>query len=164
VAIVVLASLSTGSPAVAGSSTGEVVIRVTLEGSVPPTHSFAVRCGAVDPGRELPCFGPEDIVTLCTQPTAGNPFDDRLAPCAATTYEVVRRLDAGQTLEYALLRWTTPDLAWADGQPEEHLRGSWRVTAGRQVISLGFVYPDDAEPAGLPDTAIPAPPEPHRRP
>lgn len=80
----------------------------------------------------------------------------------ATTYEFTSEIRAGLTVNYALLRWTTPDLRHSDDQPEEHLHGSWVVREGRQVISLGYVYPGGtpSQPGAgpvLPDTALPSP-------
>jgi len=138
----------------AGTETSEVVFRLTLEGPVPPTHTFAIDCGTVDNGAENPCFGGHTVWVLCTPPT-DSPFDDALEPCAPGTYEVVRPVE-GQTVEYSLLRWTTTDLSHTDDQPEEHLAGSLTVREGQQVISLGYVYPGGEAPP-LPDTAMPAP-------
>jgi hypothetical protein len=125
---------------------------------VPPTHTFAIRCDIVevDPEAQGYCFG-EVIELLCTTPT-DSPFDDALVPCASRTYEVVMgsRL-VGSTIDYALLRWTSTDLAHTDDQPEEHIPGSWTVREGRQVISLGFVYPGAALAPVLPNTAMAAP-------
>jgi hypothetical protein len=140
----------------AGTEPSEVVFRLTLEGPVPRTHTFAILCGTIEPEAQNPCFGPETIWVVCTPPTA-SPFDDALEPCAAGTYEVVvSGAGAGQTVEYSMLRWTTADLSHTDEMPEEHLAGSLTVRQGRQVVSLGFVYPGGEAPT-LPDTAMPAP-------
>jgi hypothetical protein len=110
----------------------------------------------VDPEAEGYCFG-EIIELVCTPPT-DSPFDDALKPCAPGTYEVVMGgRPAGSPIDYALLRWTTTDLAHTDDQPEEHIPGSWTVREGRQVISLTYVYPEGAPAPALPDTAIAAP-------
>lgn len=140
----------------AGTEPSEVVFRLTLEGPVPRTHTFSIQCGTVDPDAQNPCFGGHSIRTVCTPPS-DSPFDDALEPCAAGTYEVVVGVaDEGQTIEYLLLRWTTTDLSHTDEMPEEHLAGSLTVREGRQVISLGFVYPGGEAPT-LPDTAMHAP-------
>ena len=138
---------------VAGEEYEEVVFRVTLEGPVNPTHTFAVRRGC----QEETCVT-EDIVIVCSPPNDNYDWPT----CSATTYEFTSQIRAGLTVEYALLRWTTPDLRHTDDHPEEHLHGSWVVREGRQVISLGFVYPGPGTPAqptqpALPDTALPAP-------
>ena len=133
------------SSARAGSETGEVVFRITLEGAVPATHTFALECGATS----NPCFGPEGIWVVCSPPNAIYDYD----VCGATTYEVVRQIPI-ERIDYARLRWTTPDLAHTDDQPEEHLPGSWTVHAGRQVISLTFDYSATSVTPVLPDTAM----------
>ena len=138
-------------PAQAGSETGEVIFRLTLEGPVPPTHTFAIECGPSS-GGENPCFSVESILIVCSPPTETYNYE----PCKAATYEVLSTPPVGQEIDYLLLRWTTPDLAHTNDQPEERLAGSWTVRDGRQVISLGFVYPGVGSPT-LPDTAIARP-------
>lgn len=125
----------------------EVVFRVTLEGPVNPMHTFAVQ-------RECPeeiCVT-EAILLVCSPPDDSH----RLPACSATTYEFTSTIRAGLTVEYALLRWSTTDLSHTDDQPEEHLHGSLVVREGRQVISLGYVYPGGTPAPALPDTAVPA--------
>lgn len=140
------------SPLLAQDVYEEVVFRVTLEGPVPPAHTFAVRRGC----EEQTCVT-EEIVIVCSPPHEFYDYEI----CAATTYEFTSMIAAGQTLQYSLLRWTTPDLSHTDDQPDEYLHGSWTVREGRQVISLGYDYPapGDGNTGGdaLPDTAMPAP-------
>lgn len=129
----------------------EVVFRVTLEGPVDPSHTFAVRRSCAE---EI-CVT-EDIFMVCSRPDAN--YDWQM--CSATTYEFTSGIRAGLTVEYALLRWTTPHLGRTNDQPEKHLHGSWVVREGRQVISLGYAYPSGtpSQPAAgpvLPDTALP---------
>lgn len=137
------------SPASAGSETGEVVFRLTLEGPVPARHTFAIECGVAPD----PCFGPETITVVCSPPGATYDYES----CETTTYEVVALVAAGRTLEYTLLRWTTSDLTHTDEQPEEHLPGSWSVHEGRQVISLTFDYAATSVTPTVPDTAMSSP-------
>lgn len=140
---------------VAGEATEyeEVVFRVSLEGTVNPTHTFAVQREC----QEEICVT-EDVVIVCSPPNDNYDWPT----CSATAYEFTSQIRAGLTVEYALVRWTTPDLRHTDDQPEEHLHGSWVVREGRQVISLGYAYPGgtpsqpSASPA-LPDTAMPPP-------
>jgi hypothetical protein len=139
--IPVLGRAPTGGPA----ETEEVVFRVTLEGPVDPSHTFAVDRHCVEERCVV-----EDAEVICSPPelmTFGN------GACSAGTYEFTIRVQAGLTVEYSLRRWTTPDLSRTADQPEEYLNGSWVVRDGRQVISLGFDYLGGA----LPDTALPAP-------
>jgi len=134
------------SPASAGSETGQVVFHLTLEGPVPASHTFAIECGAAPD----PCGGPESSVIVCSPPNAIYDYES----CEPTTYEVGALIPVGRTIEYTLLRWTTPDLAHTDDQPEEHLPGSWTVHGGRQVISLTFDYSATSVTPVLPDTAM----------
>lgn len=134
----------------AGDDYEEVVFRVTLEGPVNPSHTFAVERQCA----EQICVT-EDIVIVCSPPNAYYDYP----VCSATTYEFTSTIRAGLTVEYALLRWTTPDLSQ---RPEEYLHGTWVVREGSQTISLGYVYPGAApsEPSSgpvLPDTALPQP-------
>jgi hypothetical protein len=132
----------------------EVVFRVTLQGPVDPSHTFGVERQCAE---EI-CVT-EDIVIVCSPPNETYDWPT----CSATAYEFTSQIRAGLTVEYALLRWTTPDLHHTGDQPEERLHGSWVVQEGRQVISLGYVYPSAATPsqptggAALPDTAIEPP-------
>ncbi len=125
----------------------EVVFRVTLEGPVDPSHTFAVRRSCAE---EI-CVT-EDIFIVCSPPDANYDWQT----CSATTYEFTSRIRAGLTVEYALLQWSTTDLSHANDQPEEHLHGSLVVREGRQVISLGYVYPGGTPAPAVPDTAVPA--------
>jgi len=134
----------------------EVVFRVTLEGPVDPSHTFAVRRACAE---EI-CVT-EDIFIVCSPPDANYDWQT----CSATTYEFTSRIRSGLTVEYALLRWTR-DLSHTNDQPEEHLHGSWVVREGRQVISLGYAYPSrtPSQPTAgpvLPDTALPPAPADH---
>ena len=153
VAALLIAPMVGVPPTLAGSDRGEVVFRLTLEGPVPPTHTFAIECGPTS-GGENACFSVESIVVVCSPPDPTYDYE----PCEARTYELVATPPVGQTIEYTLLRWTTPDLAHTEDQPEQHLAGTWTVHEGRQVISLGFVYPGGSGPSApmLPDTAMPA--------
>lgn len=143
---------TTVSPVLAQDDYEEVVFRVTLEGPVPPAHTFAVRRQC----EEQTCVT-EDIVIVCSPPVDFYDYET----CTATTYEFTSMIAAGQTLQYSLLRWTTPDLSGTDDQPEEYLNGSWTVREGRQIISLGYNYPApgnrNAGVVALPDTSMPAP-------
>jgi hypothetical protein len=149
-AALLLAPLMAIPSAIAGTEDAEVVFRVTLEGPVPASHTFAIQCGP-DAGGENLCFSVEDIVVVCSPPDDTYNYD----VCEPKTYEVVTSAAVGQRINYELLQWTTPNLAHTEDQPEEHLPGSWTVQKGRQVISLGFIYPggEPAAPA-LPDTAM----------
>ncbi len=138
------------SPVVAQDDDEEVVFRVTLEGPVSPTHTFAVH-------RE--CTGPSCVIdsatVLCSPPDEVYDYE----PCTETNHEFTLMIEAGRTIEYHLIRWTTADLS--SEAAEEYLHASWTVRDGRQVISLGYVYPSPAnDVAGgglLPDTAMTAP-------
>lgn len=154
-AVLLTAPFMAGSSPTAGSEHGEVVFRLTLEGPVPATHSFAISCGSIDPGAEFPCFG-ETISIACISPENASPFHASDA-CTARTYEVIGQVPAGQTIEYALLHWTTSDLSHTAEQPEVHLAGSWQVHEGRQLISLGYVYPGGTDARVLSDTAMKTP-------
>ncbi len=135
------------SPVVAQDEYEEVVFRVTLEGPVPPTHTFAVY-------RE--CTGPSCVIdsatVLCSPPNEVYDYE----PCTETSYEFTLMIEAGRTIEYHLIR---SDLS--SEAAEEYLHASWAVRDGRQVISLGYVYPspgNDVAGGGLlPDTAMTAP-------
>ena len=139
-----LATNLVAPPAAAGEPlTARVIFRVTLSGPVPRTDTFLVshRCPTTS------CF----VETLSPVCAPDAPFD----ACAAGTYELVRRVPIGETIEYALWRSTS----FSQGHPERHLRGDWVVHEGTQVISLGYAYPTTDEPAvpSLPDTALPVP-------
>lgn len=140
VALLILVPAIFAAPASAGTST-----EITLKGTVPSTHTFALRCT----GDLNPCASPETITIVCSPDDSGDS-----ALCEATTYELPANGAVGETLDYALLRWTTPDLG---ADPEEHLAGSWTVQEGRQVISLTFDYSLGTDAPVLPDTAMPAP-------
>lgn len=124
----------------------EVVFRVTLEGPIDPSHSFSIRHNC----REQLCVT-QDIVELCAPPSEYT----NVPTCSATTYELTAEVRAGLTLDYALLqKHPTRDI------PQEHLNGSIVVQEGRQVISLGYVWPGGtpSQPSPgpvLPDTALP---------
>lgn len=136
------------SPALAGTKSGEVVFRLTLEGPAPPTHTFAIRCS----GEEVPCRGPETITIVCSPPDQTYDY----ALCEAKTYELVVGAPVGQLIEYAVLHWTSPDLSHTDDQPEELLTGTWTVVEGRQVILLGYQFGAGTPAAPtLPNTAVP---------
>ena len=144
----VLAPVISVSSAVAGTDEpGEVVFRVTLEGPVDPGNTFGVRreyadgCCVVDP-----------IEMVCGIP---NPSTPLLPLCSTRTYEFVWEAEVGATIEYELVRWSTADLS--SDAAEYYLAGDWTVHEGRQVISLGYVYPGGAPTApALPDTALSA--------
>jgi hypothetical protein len=76
--------------------TGEVTIRVTLEGPVRTGDTFGVRSGC----REERCLT-EDGFLVCSQPDESYAW----TPCSARSYEVTVRIRPGLTLDYALLRW-----------------------------------------------------------
>jgi len=118
----------------------DVVFRVTLSGPVSAADTFGV---AIECSK--PCVT-EDIWLVCTPPA-----DFYVLPvCGEGTFEFTAQIEAGLVLDYALVRWT------GDGPLRRHLHGSIVVHEGRQVISLGYVYPGGEAP-GLPDTAVPAP-------
>ncbi len=137
------------APASAEPERGYVVVRLTLEGPVPPTHTFAIRCVAIDEPQN-PCFSPESIVIACSPPHITYDYK----PCRATTYEFLAGPFVGQTIEYEVLRWTTPD--HSGDASEVHLPGSLTVHGGRQVISLTFDYSLAPAAPVLPDTAMPS--------
>jgi hypothetical protein len=58
----------------------------------------------------------------------------------------------GERIEYALLR--IPNFSGTGAEEVAMLHGSWVVREGRQVISLGYVYPDPRSAPALPDTAM----------
>ena len=139
------------SPATAGTEDGRIVFEVTLSGPVPDGEAFAVsRVCPSDPS----CFA-ETIVTVCSPDAA------RHEPCTARTYVLPGSTVAvGRTVEYALWRTEFHDL-----HAEELLRGDWVMVTGRQVMRLGYAYPEPNEPddpdevvepaaATLPDTAL----------
>lgn len=124
----------------------EVVFRVTIEGPVPAAHTFGVKRQC-----ESTCVT-DSIVILCSPPSEHR--QPNVETCAARTYESITLVAAGQTLSYALVRWTTPDLTHTATQPQEYLHGTWVVQPGRQVLSLGYAYP---VAGGLPNTAMATP-------
>jgi len=118
----------------------EVVFRVTLSGSVPAGDRIGV---AIECDR--PCVT-EDVWLVC-----GPPRDTSTLPvCEEGTFEFTAEIEAGLVLDYALVRWSSPD----DTTGERHLPGSIVVQEGRQTISLGYVYPGGVPT--LPDTAMPS--------
>jgi hypothetical protein len=145
-----LVAIAVPSPMLAGvGATGTLVFRVRLEGPVPATHSFGVLHECGDQG----CFT-DRIGMACSPPPVGPGFTH--PTCMARTYELVYELEVGSQVAYSLVRWTDADLGT---QPEELLPGSWTVQEGRQVISLGYVYPSTGTGSGpggstLPDTAV----------
>lgn len=148
VALFIASMLVAAIPAtsLAGEEYEEILFRVTLEGPVDPSHAFSIRRSC----REEPCVT-QDIIELCGPPSEST----NVPTCSARTYELTSEIRAGLTIDYALLR-TTP----TSDVPEEHLNGSIVVQEGRQVISLGYVYPDGStrQPGAspvLPDTALP---------
>ena len=50
-------------------------------------------------------------------------------------------VEVGRTVEYALWRTEFHDL-----HAEELLRGDWVMVTGRQVMRLGYAYPEPNEP------------------
>ena len=124
----------------AGTDYEAVTFRVTLEGKVDPGHTFAVRQAC----EEEQCVT-EDFVVVCAPPDPSYDWPS----CSARSFEYTVQVRAGLTLEFALLRWTTPS---TQDQPDAHLAGSWVVQDGAQSISLGYVYPSLNT---LPDTAMP---------
>jgi hypothetical protein len=130
--------------ATAGTETGEVVFRLTLRGAVDPADAFKL---VVDCRDHHYCGEVGNFV--CAPPRS-----DTLV-CEAKTYEVVLGIGP-QSIDYAL--HMTRDLVSFDGREAEEdllLSGSWDVHAGRQVISLGYVYPGGASGGpSLPDTAM----------
>jgi len=132
------------APVVAQEDEGRVTFRVTLEGPVDPTHSFAVQ-------REY-SNAINSAQMVCGIPS---PSEPQLPLCSATTYEFSVGVPAGETIEYELVRWPTSDLS--SDAAERYLRGEWEVQGGRiRTISLGYVYPDEngAGDNTLPDTAM----------
>lgn len=142
-AALLVAPMMAVPPVMAGTDSGEIVFRVTLEGPVDPADAFklVVECSGHHYCGEIGNF-------VCAPPLSDT------VVCEAKSYEVLLAM-APQSIEYALYR--APDLT-AFSQ-EEHLlvAGSWDVHPDRQVISLGYAYPDAESTApALPDTAMPA--------
>ena len=140
-ALVLLVGASSVLAVDAGVEYEEVTFRVTLEGAVDPTDTFAVRQSCV----EERCVT-EDVVILCAPPDPSYDWPT----CHAGSYDYTVQIRAELTLEYALLRWTTGS---TQDEPDVHLAGSWVVEPGSQTITLGYVYPGSAT---LPDTAMPS--------
>ena len=130
------------SAATAGTQTGELVFEVTLSGPVPEGETFAVsRFCPTGPD----CFD-ESIVIVCSPDAFSH------EPCTATTYVLAASpVEVGRTVEYGLWRTARDDL-----HAEQRLRGTWEMQPGRQVIRLGFAFPEPVEPTVpvLPDTAL----------
>jgi hypothetical protein len=72
--------------------------------------------------------------------------------CTAGTFEGQMLARVGERIEYALLR--IPNFSGTGAEEVAMLHGSWVVREGRQVISLGYVYPDPRSAPALPDTAM----------
>jgi len=146
VVALLLAPLIAAPSATAGTATGEVVFRLTLQGPVDPADAFKL---VVDCRDHHYCG---EVGNFVCAPPRSDTF-----VCEAKTYEVVLDI-APQSIDYAL--YITHDLVSFDGQkPDEDLllSGSWDVHDGRQVISLGYHYSggEPAAPPALPDTALP---------
>jgi hypothetical protein len=71
--------------------------------------------------------------------------------CEAGTFTLDYEREAGVTVEYSLVRWTSPPIAGTD--PERHLSDSVTVPEGGITISLGYDYSLSADTPALPDTA-----------
>jgi hypothetical protein len=138
----------TAGAAFAGSESGEVVFRLTLDGDVNPDDGFLidVRCD----GGEF-CNGVNNARTLyfCAAPIL---VDTVL--CEAKTYEFTVAIPP-QAMTYTLYR--VPNVADPGHEPIPLLSGAWQVHGGSQTISLGYVYPaGDGEGSPLlPNTAMP---------
>jgi hypothetical protein len=138
----------TAGAAFAGSESGEVVFRLTLEGDVNPDDGFFVdvRCDGGDF-----CHGVNSARTVyfCAAPIVAD-----TVLCEAKTYDFTASIPP-QSMTYTLYR--VPDVADPGHEPVAVLSGAWQVHGGSQTISLGYVYPgrDSAGSPTLPDTAMP---------
>jgi len=134
--------------ALAGTHSGEVTFRLTLEGDVNPADGFFldVRCDGGDF-----CHGMDEqrTVYLC----ADEVIVDTVR-CEAKSFEFTVEIPT-QAIEYYL--YQAPNVA-ASEERVLVLSGSWDVRGGSQLISLGYVYPGGTAPTPapiLPDTAMP---------
>ena len=144
-AAVVLAFLAgaTAPPVVSGgASTGEVVFELTIQGPMPDDEGFLLD---VECEGDVPLCDPPGNYICVAEPIIDTP------PCGDPPTTVVASGElAPQAITWRLFRVTGLPI------PEEMtlvLSGSWTVHPDRQVLSLGYVYPDPGAPA-LPDTSM----------
>ncbi len=147
--ILVLGVVTPAAAEEIGTTTGEVVFRVTLTGPVDSDDAFVIWSQCPDEWCQTQVIagGPrEHPVIACGQGLADQ------VTCSATTYEWTVELVPG-TLEYRFERFS----ALTDQDPQILHTGTWEVHLGRQVLSLGYTYPSTSGAGQLPDTALPAP-------
>ena len=144
-AVLVVAPMVTVQPVMAGTDSAEVTFRLTLEGPVNPDHEFYIDvrcdggdfCNGVDTAR---------TVVICAAPIV---VDTVL--CEVDTFEFTVGIPP-QLIEYHLYRVTDLEVP----EPVAVLAGTVPIHEGRQVISLGYVYPGGTSAPALPDTAMQA--------
>jgi len=146
-AVLLVAPMVTVPPVMAGTDSAEVTVRLTLEGAVDPDHGFFidVRC---DGGEFCNGVDTRRTVFFCAPPII---VDTVL--CEMDTFEFTVGIPP-QVIEYHLYRNT--DLMEPEPVDVVVLSGTVPVHEGRQVISLGYVYPGGTSAPALPDTAVPA--------
>jgi hypothetical protein len=129
----------------AGTDSGEVIFRLTLEGPVDPDDGFFldVRCDGGDFCED----GEPRSVFFC-----GEVADFEV--CQAKTYEFTVAMPP-QTIEYYLNR--VPEVATSGSEPVVVLSGTLEVGQGRHTVSLRYTYVGAAPAPALPNTAMAAP-------
>ena len=147
-AALLAAPLIAVSPVIAGTESGKVTVRLTLQGPVNPDDGFLidVRC---DGGDFCNGVDAERFVYICAPPVV---VDTVL--CEADSFEFTVGIPP-QLIEYHLYRVT--DLDQGEKQRTEVMSGPVPVHQGVQVISLGYVYPGGSPAPALPDTAMSTP-------
>jgi hypothetical protein len=134
-------------PTAAGTEDQEpLVFQLTLSGNVHPDDSFGLErlCVEKDPAC---AFIDSHGIFCVAEPlaTAEHPA------CETGTFTLDYEREAGVTVEYSLVRWTSPPIAGAD--LERHLSDSVTVPDGGITVSLGYDYSLSADTPALPDTA-----------
>jgi len=145
-AVLLVAPMVTVPPVMAGTDSAEVTVRLTLEGPVNPDHGFFmdVRC---DGGDFCNGVDTRRTVFFCA------PIISDTVLCEMDTFEFTVDIPP-QVIEYHLYRDT--EVADPESEGVVVLSGTVPVHEGRQVISLGYVYPGGTSAPALPDTAMPA--------
>ena len=128
-----------------------LVFELTLSGEVDAQDTFAVEHQCQDSGTMPECAFIEPQTVFCSG-DEGQQEDWGSPPCAARTYRLELKREAGVTINYALLRWSG---SFA-GEPIRMLRDSVTVPEGGITLRLGYDYSLGSNtpswPA-LPDTA-----------